>query len=370
LSPPEGYRHDKIRIGYMSSDFCNHAISFLIAELFEQHDRSAFEVFGYCFSPEDGSEVRARIVGAMDHYVSIKTLSDEQAAQRIRDDEIDILVDLNGLTAGARLPILRWKPAPVQATYLGYVGPVPLPELDYMFCDDVVVPPDIAPLYEPKPLSIAGNYQANDSKRKIGRPMTRAENNLPDGKFVFCCFSNHYKITEDMFTAWMTILKQTGDSVLWMASDTVWSTEAMRARAAASGVDPNRLLLAERVDPAMYMSRLRVADLFLDTFPYNAGTIASDAIRMQLPLVTLAGQSFASRMAARFLTALGATAGIANTLDDYAAIAIRLANDPASYAAYKAFYSESAWQETIGNVGLFTREYEATLHRVRLGGSA
>ena len=158
LSPPRGYRHKRIRLGYMSSDFCRHAMSYLIAELFERHDRDRFEVFGYCTTLDDGSEIRQRIIGAFDHFTSIRPLSDEAAARRIREDEIDILIDLNGLTAGSRLQILRWRPAPLQATYLGFIGPVPLPELDYLFCDSIVIPPSVAGSYAPQPLHIAEIY--------------------------------------------------------------------------------------------------------------------------------------------------------------------------------------------------------------------
>ena len=364
LAPARGYAHDRIRIGYLSSDFCSHAMSYLIAELFERHDRTRFEVFGYCASPEDGSPVRARVIAAFDHFVSVIAMTDEAAARRIRDDEIDILIDLNGLTAGCRMPVLRWKPAPVQATYLGFIGPVPLPELDYILCDDFVIPDAAAAAYQPAPLRIEGLYQANDSKRVVGPPMTRAQAGLPDGRYVFCCFSNHYKITEAMFAAWIDILRQTGDSVLWLVDDNQWSRQNLRLRALTGGVDPSRLIFAGRTDPASYMSRLALADLFLDTFPYNAGTIASDVIRMGLPLLTLAGQSFASRMAARMLHAIGADAGVTASYQNYVTVAIALATQPDRQAAYRALFTEQAWLTTIGDIAGFTKRFEATLRRV------
>jgi predicted O-linked N-acetylglucosamine transferase (SPINDLY family) len=364
LAPPDGYRHDRVRVGYLSSDFCSHAMSYLIAELFERHDRTRFEVHGYCASPDDGSPIRARVIAAFDRFVSVRCLTDEAAAQRIRDDEIDILIDLNGLTSGGRLQILRWRPAPVQATYLGFIGPVPLPELDFLLCDDFVIPPDIASAYQPKPLPIEGLYQANDSKRVVGSPMTRAEAGLPEDRFVFCCFSNHYKITETMFAGWMEILRRTGDAVLWLVDDNRWSRENMRGRALVAGIDPSRLLFSDRTDPASYMSRLATADVFLDTFPYNAGTIASDAIRMGLPLLTLAGQSFASRMAARMLHAIGADAGVTGTLDDYVSAAVALATDRDRYAAYRGWFTETAWRESLGDIAGFTRRFEAALLRM------
>jgi predicted O-linked N-acetylglucosamine transferase (SPINDLY family) len=370
LSPPSGYRHDRIRIGYMSSDFCQHAMSLLIAELFERHDRSRFEVFGYCSSPEDGTDIRKRVIASFDRFARIAELPDEAAARLIRADEIDILIDLNGLTAGARLRVMRWRPAPVQATYLGFIGPIPLPELDYLLCDSFVIPPETAPLYQPKPLYIAEIYQANDSKRARAAHRSRAEVRLPDDRFVFCCFSNHYKITEAMFTAWLEILRRVPDSILWLASDNPWSVETLRHTAQQAGIDPARIIVMPRVSPADYLSCLAVADLFLDTFPYNAGTIASDAIRMQVPLVTLMGQSFVSRMAGRLLTAIGATEGVTSGLDDYIETAVALASNPARHAAYKACFTDAAWDATVGNIAKFTAEFERTLGTIVLAPGA
>jgi len=366
LSPEQGYRHDRIRLGYMSSDFCRHAMSYLIAELFERHDRSRFEVFGYCLSPEDGSDIRRRVMGAFDHFAPIGALSDADAAKRIRADEIDILVDLNGLTSGSRMQILRWRPAPVQATYLGFIGPVPLPELDYLLCDEFVIPTALAVAYQPRPLPIGRNYQVNDSKRVIGPPATRAAAGLPNDAFLFCCFCNHYKITEEMFAAWMAILRRTPHAMLWLASDNLHSPINLRSRAEMLGVEASRLIVTDRVDPAQYMARLALGDLFLDTFPYNAGTIASDAIRMGLPLITLAGEAFASRMAARFLNAIGADRGIARDFSDYVETAVTLATDADAYSAYRSLFCRERWAATIGDIGEFTAEYEAALERIQI----
>jgi predicted O-linked N-acetylglucosamine transferase (SPINDLY family) len=364
LSPAEGYDHQRVHIGFLSSDFCSHAMSYLIAELLERLDRRTFKVFGYCSSPEDGSAIRTRVLAALDKVTLIRALPDAQAAKCVRDDEIDVLIDLNGLTAGSRLQLLRYRPAPVQASYLGFVGPVPAPELDYLLCDDFVVPPDIAGLYAPTPLALGPIYQANDSRREIGPTVTRREIGLPEDRFVFCCFSNHYKITEAMFAAWMTILHAAEGAVLWLADDGSGSRDALLAHAAAAGIDPARLIFTGRVAPGDYLARLRLADLFLDTFPYNAGTVASDAIRMQVPLLTLAGRSFASRMAARLLLSVDAPEGIAETTEDYVARATRLACDPAGYAAYKARFTEAAWQAGPCDVGGFVEAFSATISRI------
>jgi predicted O-linked N-acetylglucosamine transferase (SPINDLY family) len=364
LAPRYGYRHDRIRIGYLSSDFCRHAMSFLIAELFERHDRERFEVYGYCASRDDGSDIRQRVIKAFDHYRAIRELSDEQAAQVIRNDEIDILIDLNGLTDGTRLELLRWKPAPVQITYLGFIGAVPLPELDYMLCDDFVIPPGRADSYSPTPLPIPHLFQANDSKRATGRPMTRSEASLPEDRFVFCCFSRHYKITEEMFGSWMDILRESPTSVLWLARDNEWSEANLRDATIRAGIASERLIFAERIDPDMYMSRLRLADLFLDTFPYNAGTVASDALRMELPLLTLCGQSFVSRMAGSLLTALGMPEAIAISHAEYVSKAIHFSKDADAYRSFRAGFTHAAWASTIGDIARFTTDLEDTLSSV------
>lgn len=366
IAPARGYAHERIRIGYLSSDFCRHAMGFLIVELLERHDRARFEIFGYCSTAEDGSDLRRRILGALDHHVPIGHLSEEAAARRIRADEIDILVDLNGLTSGARLGALRWKPAPVQATYLGYIGPVPIEELDWMICDAVTVPPGLAAPYAPRPLPLDGPYQANDSRAQALPAITRASEDLPQDAFVLACFNNFYKITPDVFAAWMRILQALPDAVLWLTDDNATGIANLRHAAAAAGVAADRLRFASRCDPARYLARLGIADLFLDTFPYNAGTVASDALRMGLPLVTLAGRSFASRMAASLLTAVGLPQDIATTLDGYVATAIAHGRDPARHAASRAVLAGGAWARSLGDTAGFAARMEAAYERIRL----
>ncbi|MBR0683732.1 acetylglucosamine transferase [Roseomonas eburnea] len=366
LAPARGYRHDRIRVGYLSSDFCRHAMGFLIVELLERHDRDRFEVFGYCSTREDGSALRRRIIAAFDHHVPIGDLSEEQAARRIRADEIDILVDLNGMTHGARLGALRWKPAPVQATYLGYVGPVPIPELDWLICDDIVIPSDQAHHYAPRPLPIGGLYQANDSQAPSLPSITRAEEGLPDDAFLFCCFNNFYKITPEVFAAWMAILRRVPRAVLWLTQDNATGIANLRAQAAAAGVASERIVFATRCDPERYLARLGLADLFLDTFPYNAGTVASDALRMGLPIVTLAGRAFASRMAASLLTAVGLTDGIAKTLEAYVEAAVAHATDFAYHARKRAALAGDAWARSIGDAAAFAARMEAAYERIRV----
>ncbi|HTQ71872.1 MAG TPA: tetratricopeptide repeat protein [Acidocella sp.] len=364
LAPRHPYGHKRIRIGYLSSDFCRHAMGYLITGLFEHHDRTRFEIYGYCASRDDGSALRQRILASFDHVLFVRDLTDEQVAERIRADEIDFLIDLNGITDGSRLASLRWRPAPLQATYLGFVGPIPLPELDYVLCDSVIIPPEHKGAYGATPLPVGPFYQANDDRRTIGQPLTRADEGLPEDKFVFCCFSKHYKITEQVFASWMEILHAVPHSVLWLAEDNAFSQANLIAAARAAGVAQERLIFSPRTDPDRYMNRLALADLFLDTFPYNSGTVASDALRMELPLLTLCGRAYASRMALSLLHALGAQRGITTSLEVYVQTAVTLATDEAAYRAYKSHFTAEAWHSSIGNTARFTAGFEAAIEKV------
>jgi predicted O-linked N-acetylglucosamine transferase (SPINDLY family) len=336
-----------------------HPITYLVTELFETHDRERFTVYGYCSTKDDGSKERARVIAAFDRFTSIAALSDEAAARAIRADEIDILVDLNGLTLGNRLHILRWRPAPVQITYLGYNGPMPMDELDHILADPFVIPPDVAARYSPRSLMLPRCFQANDTKLAVAPAGTRAEAGLPEDMFVFCCFSNNYKITEAMFEAWMQILDRAEGSVLWLYADNAMARANLEARAAARGIGRDRLIFAPRAEPATYRGRLALADLFLDTYPYNAGTTASDALRVGLPIVTLCGESFIARMAGSLLNAIGLEEGIVATLDAYVERAVTLATDAALYGVVRRKASPEAWARTLGNTPAFTRDIEA-----------
>lgn len=366
LAPRRGYAHEKIRVGYLSTDFCRHAMSYLIAEVLERHDREAFAVHGYCASPEDGSEIRARVISAFDQYVPIGAMDAETAARRIRADEIDILIDLNGLTKDARIAILRWKPAPVQATYLGYIGPVALPELDWLIADAIAIPPEMEAAYAPKPLLLEGCYQANDGHMPELPPVSRAGEGLPEGAFVFACFSHHYKITEAMFEAWMRIVADCPNAVLWLVEDNPASDARLRARWVAAGLASERLIYAPRVSPEHYRARFALADLFLDTMPYNAGTIASDSLRMGLPLLTLQGRAFAARMASSIVTAVGMEDCVTTTIDAYVARAVEIATDPGEAARLKAHLAGNAWGRTLGDCAGFTRRLEDAYRKIRL----
>jgi len=328
LSDGHGYGHRKIRIAYCSSDFCLHPVSLLTVQMYELHNREAFEVYGFCWSPEDGSAVRQRVKSAMDHFFTIHQLSDEAAARLIRDQEIDILIDLQGQTSGARANILAYRPAPIQITYLGLPATTGFPFIDYVIADEFLIPPSEALYYSEKPLYMPHVYQVSDRKRQQGAAPSRASCGLPEQGVVFCSFNNSYKYTPEMFEVWLSLLSKVPGSVLWLLADNPWAESNLRQVAEAKGFARERLVFATRVSPENYLARYLVADIFLDTFPFNAGTTANDCLWMGCPLVTLTGRAFGARMAGALLTAAGLPELITYNLLDYEALALQLARDP------------------------------------------
>lgn len=321
------YNHQKLRIGYLSSDFRTHAVSLLTVEMYELHNRDKFEIYGFCLTPPDDSQLRARVVAAMDYFIPVAHMSDEEAAKTIHAHEIDLLVDLQGLTSGVRPNILAYRPAPVQVTYLGFPGTTALPNIDYVIGDEFLIPPELAMYFTETPLYMPHVFQVSDRKRPVGQKPTRAVNNLPEDAFVFCSFNNNYKITEEMFACWMRILKRVPNSVLWLLADNQWAHDNMVNAAIAHGIDKERLIFASRVAPPDYLARYQIADLFLDCTPFNGGTTANDALFMGLPILTLSGKTFASRMAGSLLHSLSLDELITYNLADYEEKAVWLANN-------------------------------------------
>ncbi len=359
LVPRGSYAHPRLRIGYLSGDFCRHPLSLLMVELFELHNREQFEIYGYCWSPEDGSDVRQRVIAAMGHFTRIDALDDAAAAQRIRADEIDILVDLQGLTAGFRPRLLALRPAPIQITYLGFPGSSGHPDIDYLIADRHVIPPDRAAHYSETVLYMPHCFQPSDRQREVGATPSRAQCDLPEPAFVFCCFNNNYKITPEMFACWMRILARVPGSVLWLLADNPWARTHLTQTAAQCGIDPVRLVFSERTSPAQYLARLPLADLFLDTFPFNAGTTANDALWMGLPLLTLSGRAFASRMAGSLLHTLGLDALITIDLPAYEARAVELAQSPQPLAALRQQLAVARQRSALFDMPQFARDMEA-----------
>lgn len=364
LAPADGYSHDRIRIGYLSSDFCLHAVSLLTVELFELHDRDKFEVYGFCWSREDGSALRNRVINGMDHFIKIGNLEDKAAAELIRSHEIDIIVDLHGLTSGARPKILSYRPAPVQMTYLGFPGTTGLPWIDYVIADRFLIPEESAAYFSEKPLYMPHCFQVCDRKRDVGTKPGRAENGLPEKAFVFCSFNNNYKFTPELFSVWMHILKKVPGSVLWLLADNEWARENMCREAKKNGIKKTRLIFASRVAPADYLARYQLADLFLDTYPFNGGTTANDALSMGLPLLTCSGRTFASRMAGSLLTNLGIPELITCNLKDYEEKAVRLATKPREIEQLKARLKENIITGRLFNTPAQVKDIEQLLGQV------
>ena len=355
----EGGR-DKLRLGYVSGDFHQHATAVLTAELFEKHDRRHFEVFGYSFGPDTGDPMRKRVIRAFDRFVDISQQSAQQAAKTIREDGIDILIDLKGYTRGARTAIFALRPAPIQVNYLGYPGTMGARFIDYAIADRVVVPPGAESLYSEKIVRLPGSYQPNDSTRPVGIDApSRASLGLPEQGFVFCCFNQTYKITPDMFAVWMQLLREVPESVLWLVAFNRVAPVRLAALANAAGVDAKRLVFAPKLPTTEHLARLRQADLFLDTHPCGAHTTASDALWAGVPVLTLAGEVLQSRVAASLLMALGLGELVTATLDGYYALARALAGAPDRVAALKAHLAAARRTSELFDGAAIARKLEA-----------
>jgi|HubBroStandDraft_1064217.scaffolds.fasta_scaffold00033_30 protein O-GlcNAc transferase len=320
---------DRLHIAYVSGDFHRHATAYLMAELFERHDRAAFEVTGLSFGPDDGSAIRTRLARGFDRFLDLRGSTDAEIARRIADLGVDIAIDLKGHTKDNRFGIFARRPAPLQVSYLGYPGTTGASFIDYVIADPIVLPLDQQPFWSERIIHLPGCYQANDARRRIAPTIpSRVECGLPERGFVYCCFNNCYKIAPPIFQIWMRLLQQTPGSMLWLYRDSFEAERRLRASAAALGVDPQRLVFAGPVALEDHLARHARADLFLDTLPYNAHTTASDALWAGLPLVTCRGDSFAGRVAASLLAALGLNELVTESLDEYAALAYRLACSP------------------------------------------
>lgn len=327
----------RLRLGYLSSDFHKHATSYLIAELFELHNRERFEVIGYSLGPDDGSAIRRRIVQACTGFVDLAPLSDIEAARRVHDDGVDIVIDLKGYTKGGRPRIFALRPAPVQISYLGFPGSMGADCIDYIITDRFITPPEQQCYFSERFVYLPDTYQVNDRQRRIAEQTpSRAECRLPETGFVYCCFNHSYKITPAIFDIWMRLLQQTPDSVLWLLEANQWAVKNLRREAHARGVAPERLVFAPRCDLPEHLARQRVADLFLDTLPVNAHTTASDALWAGLPVLTCAGDTFVSRVAGSLLHAIGLPELITTSLDDYERLALRLTRRTDELAALRA----------------------------------
>jgi predicted O-linked N-acetylglucosamine transferase (SPINDLY family) len=351
----------RIRLGYLSSDFCEHPVGAQIVELLERHDRERFEIFGFSTGADDGSPLRARIARACDQFHDLGALSDASAADRIAGEKIDLLIDLNGHTEGARLGILARRPAPVQASWLGYAGTTGAGFIDCVIADAHVAPLASQAAFSEKIIRLPDTYFVSDRKRAIGKTPSRSQEGLPQDAFVFCCFNAGWKITAAMFDLWIRVLAQTPGSVLWLRAAGDEASANMRQAARAQGVDPSRLVFAANADLAVHLARHALADLFLDTLPFNAHATACDALWAGLPVLTCRGASFCGRVGASLLNAAGLPELVADDLDGYETMAIRLARDTHMLAAWRATLQNGRDKAPLFDTDLFRRNFETTL---------
>ena len=322
---PQGTPPNKIRLGYFSADLHNHATAYLMAELFELHDRDRFELFAFSFGPSKQDEMRQRLLKSFDHFIDVSHMSDPEVAGLSQSLGVDIAIDLKGYTQDQRANIFAHRAAPVQASFIGYPGTMGAPFMDYLIADSTLVPQACEQHYDERIVFMPDSYQVNDRKRHIDHATpTRQELGLPEVGFVYCCFNNNYKITPEVFGCWVRVLRAVPGSVLWLLQDNEQAASNLRREAEGMGLDPSRLVFAKRASLAQHLARHRRADLFLDTFPYNAHTTASDALWAGLPVLTRAGQSFASRVGASLLGAVGLPELVTHCLKGYEEKAIEL----------------------------------------------
>ena len=350
----------KIRVGYFSADYFHHATTHLMLELLDSHDRGRFEIHAFSLGPQRYDAVREKVVQSVDGFHDISSLTDKEAAALSRSLNIDIAVDLKGFTMDGRMGLFAERCAPVQVSYLGYPGTTGADYMDYVIADEVVIPSDKQRFFTEKPVYMPHSYQVNNSQRVISaRQFTRTELGMPENAFVFCCFNNNYKILPDTFDSWMRILQTVPGSVLWLFKDNDAAADNLRKEAERRGVPADRLVFAARLPADEHLARHSAADLFLDTLPYNAHTTASDALWTGLPVLTLAGQSFAARVAASLLTAVGLESLIVQTPQQYEATAIHLANHRETLTAYRTQLQGQRLSSPLFDGKRFTHDLEA-----------
>ncbi|MFV0679648.1 tetratricopeptide repeat protein [Ottowia sp.] len=365
VAPTKPAASQRLRIGYLSSDLREHPVAFLAAGLFESHDKARFETYALSIGPQPSvSSMRARLAKAFEHFVEIQEQKDADAAARIQTLQLDILIDLNGYTTHSRSGLLAYRLAPVQVAYLGYPATTGMAEVDYILGDRWVTPAECAAEFSEQIVRLPESFQCNDDQRRIA-PQTpsRASLGLPEPEggsgFVFCCLNNTYKITPLMFDIWMRLLAQVPGSVLWLLGESDVAQRNLRAEAKARGIAPDRLVFAQRLPYENYLAQYRQADLFLDTLPFNAGTTASDALWAGLPVLTQLGHTFAGRMAASLLDAVGLPELITRSAQDYEALALKLATEPGLLNSLRQRLADNIPTAPLFNTQRFTRHLES-----------
>jgi len=364
--------NQKIKVGYFSADYHNHATSFLMAQMFETHSRNKFEFHAFSYGPKHDDDMRKRVSRAFDGFHEVSHISDVELFRLVRDIKIDIAVDLKGFTTGARGEIFAQKCAPIQVNYLGYPGTLGCEAYDYIIADKKIIDYQSYKFYTEKPVLMPESYQVNDAHRKVSADkFNKAELALPADGFVYCCFNNNYKILPNIFDIWMRILKSVEGSVLWLFEDNPFASRNLKLEAEKRGVDSSRLIFASKLPLDQHLARLRLADLFLDTLPYNAHTTASDALWAGLPLLTCPGKSFASRVAASLLHAVELPELVMDSLEAYEAKAIELAKDTSQLNSIKLKLEQNRKTSSLFDGKLFAQHlemaYEAMFARYQAG---
>jgi protein O-GlcNAc transferase len=355
---PARAERKRLRVGYFSSDFYEHATAYLLAEILELHDRTQFEVYAYSYGPDDNSPMRDRLRAACEHFVDIARDPDDVAVSRIRLDAPDILIDLKGYTLGARPSILAQRPCSIQISWLGYPGSMGAEFIDYMIADRLIVPPNQENNYTERVLRLPHCYQPNDRRRLIATTLGRPEYGLPATGFVFCAFNQTYKITPEIFACWMNLLRRTPDSVLWLLTDNRWATANLKRAAQGHGIDPARLIFAAKIPLAEHLARYRSADLALDTCPYGSHTTGSDALWAGCLFIALCGETFAARVSGSILNACNLPELIAYSLLDYERLALQIVNDEPFRQGLRAKLKADRSSAPLFDAPLFTRDLE------------
>src|SRR5579872_3472267 len=349
----------RLRIGYFSADFHGHAVMYQLIRILELHDRTRFEVYAYSFGPPAEDAMRARAKEAVDVFRDVRTLGGRNIAELARQDCIDVAIDLMGYTRNARPEIFAHRAAPVQISYLGYPGTLGASFMDYLIADRILIPPELRRHYCEKIIYMPHGHMATDNTKQIAqRPIDRAQMGLPERAFVFCCFNSSYKISPAEFDVWMRLLTRVENSVLWLVPANSWARQNLKTEALKRGVDPERIIFAERVPMADHLARHRLADLFLDTFHYTGHSTAADALWTGLPLVAKLGQGFAARVAASLLNAVGLSELVATSTEDYERLALELAENPQKLAAVRARLQERRVRAPLFDSEGFTRHIE------------
>ena len=354
----------RLRIGYLSSDFHQHATCILMAEMLEHHDRERFEVTLYSHGKPDGSEMRKRIEVACEHFVDLRRNNDREIAERVRADRIDLLIDLKGYTRNHRVGAFAWRPAPVTATWLGFPGSTGADYIDYLIGDPVVTPLEHAAYYSETLAQMPVCYQPNDRQRALPPPPTRESAGLPEDALVLAGFNQPYKISAQVFGVWCALLDALPQAVLWLLEWNAQSRQNLEREALARGIDPSRIVWAPRKKPADHMARMQLADLFLDTWPCNAHTTASDALWAGVPVVTFAGETFASRVAASLVHAVGLGDLVCRDIEHYAHTVVELAYDPERLARARQTLVAARDTSPLFDSRRFTRDIEALYLRM------